>query len=231
MTKLLEEMKPLVDQTIATLENKKFNQDPIGGKLSKTVSVMSAAYKRHGLILEQAILAKVKSISKYDAWDTKSFFVSNTVSREVTIMLEEIYKNNKYSNLNFEYKDESHSKKKKPHLQVDLLVYNKSSKTLNSYEIKRGNGRHDAGKQRGILRDLLCTESLLKSYGEYYGYEVKKHKSYIIFYYGTGTVGTADKWFKLTGSDLDTHFKHEIYEEIEQVNKYYKNQLFSMLSQ
>ena len=64
MNELLKKMKPLVDETIDKLDNKKFKKDPIGGKLSKTVSVMSAAYKRHGLILEKTILEKMKSYSK-----------------------------------------------------------------------------------------------------------------------------------------------------------------------
>ena len=49
-------------------------------------------------------------------------------------------------------------------LQVDIVVYDNLDRSLRTYEVKRGNGEHDAGKVRSIMRDLICTHVLLKSY-------------------------------------------------------------------
>ncbi len=56
MSKLIENISPIVEQTVARLKVKKFKKDPIAGEhFSKIVSLMSSAYKRHGFILEKAI--------------------------------------------------------------------------------------------------------------------------------------------------------------------------------
>ena len=75
MTDLLEKMKPLIKLTIERLDKKKFNPDPIGQKLTKTVSVISSAYKRHGFIIEQALLAHMQSNNNYDCWEERKFYV------------------------------------------------------------------------------------------------------------------------------------------------------------
>lgn len=218
-------MKPLVDQTIEKLDKKEFKQDPIGQKLTKTVSIISSAYKRHGFIIEQALLAHMKSNPNLECWEEKKFYIPNPVSHAVTSQLEDI---EKLFEIHHEYIDLDKILEKKPKkIQVDLLVYNKKLKTLNSYEIKRGNGRHDAGKQKAILRDLLHNRALLKSYGKKRGFEIEKVKSWIYFHYGIGTIGKeGDKIFKISGREIDDHFGFSIYDEIEEINRYFSKKLF-----
>ena len=112
-------------------------------------------------------------------------------------------------------------------LQVDTIVYDKRNQSLNAYEIKRGNVLHDAGKRRSILRDLLCVEVLLKSYGESKGYNVKASRSHIIFYYGKCSV---KKPFSIINTELDEHFNFPIFEEVEKVNDYFRQRLFNLLT-
>jgi hypothetical protein len=57
MPTLVELLEPVIDATIQRLNNKVFLPDPIAGPhFSRIVSVMSSAYKRHGYIIERAIL-------------------------------------------------------------------------------------------------------------------------------------------------------------------------------
>jgi hypothetical protein len=59
MSSVLEVMKPEIESTIKRLDLKHFEPDPIAGPhFSKITSVMSSAYKRHGYILERAILER-----------------------------------------------------------------------------------------------------------------------------------------------------------------------------
>jgi len=54
---VLDLLKPEIEKTIKGLDSKNFPPDPIAGPhFSKITSVMSSAYKRHGYILERAIL-------------------------------------------------------------------------------------------------------------------------------------------------------------------------------
>jgi hypothetical protein len=47
---VLELLKPEIEKTIKGLDSKNFEPDPIAGPhFSKITSVMSSAYKRHGL--------------------------------------------------------------------------------------------------------------------------------------------------------------------------------------
>ena len=112
-------------------------------------------------------------------------------------------------------------------MQIDTIVYDKINETLNCYEIKRGNGLHDAGKRRSILRDLLCAQVLLKSYGEKKGLEVVSASSRIIFYYGQCSIR---KPFSLTRDELDEHFNFEVMKHVEDVNEFFRKRLYDLLT-
>ena len=76
MTPLIETLKSDIEQTIEKLKAKKFSPDPIAGEhFSKIVSVMSSAYKRHGFILERAILESVKTHPDYEVWEDRAFSI------------------------------------------------------------------------------------------------------------------------------------------------------------
>jgi len=86
---------------------------------------------------------------------------------------------------------------------------------------------HDAGKRRSILRDLLCTQVLLKSYGQSRGIDVNQARSHIIFYYGDCSI---KKPFCLTRDELDSHFGVPVKHIVEAVNDEFRRRLFDILS-
>ena len=170
---LVETLEPTNDATIQRLNAKHFVPDPIAGAhFSRIVSVMSSAYKRHGFILERAILEQLKRCPHFDVWDDRGFQVPSTADHIVDSAIgdpESIF------GTETGYREGHRT------LQVDVLVYNRNNGELRGYEIKRGSGLHDAGKRRSILRDLLCLQALLKSYGETRGLEVSQARAHIIF--------------------------------------------------
>ena len=107
------------------------------------------------------------------------------------------------------------------------MVFNQETRTLRAYEVKRGFGAHDAGKRRSILRDALCLQLLLKSYGQSKGLQPDSANSYVIFYYGVMSV---PRPFALKGSELDEHFGFPVRGAVEAVNDLFKERLFSILS-
>ena len=74
-------------------------------------------------------------------------------------------------------------------IQIDMIAFDQADRTIRAYEVKRGNGQFDAGKvARSIRRDLLCTQVLLKSYGDVSKVAPIAAESKIIFYYGMRSI-------------------------------------------
>lgn len=93
-------------------------------------------------------------------------------------------------------------------IQIDLMTYDPKSKTISSYEIKRGGGMHDSGKQEKIIEDLYTVRLLLKSYGErIQKLEIKKARSYVISHMGIDLFSPEYRKFEVKGNDLNKHFK------------------------
>jgi hypothetical protein len=73
-----------IEKTIQRLDAKQFTPDPIAGKhFSKIASVMSSAYKRHGYILERAVLEALKLCPHFEVWRDDQFHVPPAVDHIV----------------------------------------------------------------------------------------------------------------------------------------------------
>ncbi|MDC9701724.1 MAG: hypothetical protein PSN37_05840 [Alphaproteobacteria bacterium] len=220
MSLIIEKMSPIIEKTVEKLKKKKFKKDPIAGEhFSKIVSLMGSAYKRHGFILEKAILEQLKTNPDFEVWEDRQFSVSQGADLLVDSAIQDP---TSIISSETNYDENGHR-----FLQVDTIVYDKIKKQISAYEIKRGNGKHDAGKRRQILRDLLCIQVLLKSYGVKKGFEVLSASSIIIFYYGECSIG---KPFSLSKDELDKHFGYPIFNELEKVNEYFRSKLFDLLT-
>jgi hypothetical protein len=195
MGAVLDLLKPEIEKTIVRLDSTSFEPDPIAGRyFSKITSVMSSAYKRHGFILERAILEALRLCPHFEVWRDAAFQVLSAVDHIVDGSIKEPTK--------LIGTDYPCSDGQRP-LQVDAIVFDKNNNTLRAYEVKRGTGLHDSGKRRSMLRDTLCVQVLLKSYGKQRGYDVNAAFSHIIFYYGKCSI---PKPFSVTGAELDQHF-------------------------
>lgn len=205
-------MQPLIEDTVNKLVKKRFDEDPLlPGEYSKIASIVSSAYKRHGFILEQAILYRLSQNKNLVVWEDSKFGVSASAENLVSTFIDR-EGDALDTDLPYLEKPEDHVRT----IQVDLLVYNKSNKSLTSYEIKRGNGTHDAGKKRSMKRDLLIQQTLLKSYGTKQKFDVTKVDSRIIFYYGQCSL---PKPFSLTGDEIDSEFQWSIRDFVEDANR------------
>jgi hypothetical protein len=213
----METVKPVVDKTIFELSRTTFRPDPIGGpRYSRMTSIISSAYKRHGQIIERALIERLKESNRFTVWGEKTFAISAAAHNLAT--------NNASACLKAQLPyGESHRT-----TQVDMLVYDFSDRVLRSYEVKRGNGDFDAGKQRSILNDLLAQQVLLKSYGEQRGLSISSAEAKIIFYYGRRSIKAP---FSLIGAELDAHFKFDVYGPVELVNDYFRERLYGLLAQ
>ena len=116
--------------------------------------MVSSAYKRHSKILEAAIFERLRDNNRLSVWTDPAFKVSAAAEALVdSSPRPDCFR------AQLPYGDTKRT------VQVDIVVYDNLQRSLRAYEVKRGNGEHDAGKVRSIMRDLICTHVLLKSYG------------------------------------------------------------------
>ena len=143
-----------IEGTIQRLEAKTFLADPIAGPhFSKITSVMSSAYKRHGSILERALLEALEEVPALRGVERRAIPRPRTVDHMVN---GSIAHGAKLIGTDYPYSEGERT------LQVDVIVFDKNTGILRAYEIKRGFGMHDSGKQRSMLRDTLGRSSALE---------------------------------------------------------------------
>jgi len=212
----MDRVAPVVDETIRTLSNVRFVEDPIAGtKYSRATSIISSAYKRHGRILEVALRESLRESNRHSVWNDDKFRVSreadalaNTQDLESCLATTLSYGNSVRT------------------LQIDMIAFDSAGQFIRAYEIKRGNGQFDAGKIRSITRDLKCVQVLLRSYGELCKYKPVAAESKIIFYYGVRSI---PRPWSLVGNELDEHFGFPVRERIEEANDYFRRKLHDLL--
>jgi hypothetical protein len=211
-----ERVKPLVDETVRRLAIKAFRNDPIaGGRYARATSIVSSAYKRHGKILEAAIFERLRDNNRLSVWTDPAYAVSGAADALVGSSTRADC-----------FKSQLPYGEAKRTLQIDMVVYDNLNRSLRTYEVKRGNGEHDAGKVRSLMRDLICTHVLLKSYGDNRGHNVDLAEAKIIYYYGVRSIPAP---LSLVRDELDEHFEYPVVEAIEQVNAYFRDRLHELL--
>lgn len=220
---ILDLLRPQVDATVQALSQVEFRVDPIAGTLfSRMTSVLSSAYKRHGAIIERAIVECLNQSDRYTVWNVDRFGVQQQATTTVAAA-----GNNHQSlaNTHLPYVGDHAGDSQ---LQIDAVVFDHQTGIVSSYEIKRGNGQFDAGKQRSMKRDALLSKVLLRDHCVQRGHEATASRAFIIFYYGIRSIPAP---LGLTGQELDDHFELPVWEEVETVNAYYRSRLFEIISQ
>ena len=97
-----------------------------------------------------------------------------------------------------------------------------------AYDIKRGFGKHDAGKTISLKRALISTHILLRNYGKTKSITVKSEncEAKLICYYGEKTLPSP---LSIDKDEIDKHFKVSILKDIESINQYYKEKLNELI--
>lgn len=217
LEEFFERVRPAVDDAIRKLATAEFREDPIAGrKYSRATSIVSSAYKRHGAILQRALLERLKDCPRLRVWTEDEFKLSHESLRQVRIAerLESLL------DTRLPYGDRERI------VRADVLVFDEEVRTLKAYNVKRGNGSYDAGKKRTIHEELVRTQMVLGDYGRKLGLPVESEKAHIIFYYGLMSLPPP---LAISGDVLDGHFRFPVREAIEIVNGYFVSQLMRLI--
>lgn len=217
MPDFMERVAPIVDKTISALARTKFVEDPIAGpRYSRATSIVSSAYKRHGKILEAALRESLRDSNRHKVWQENVFRVSRAADALVKAQDEEACRQSALP-----YGESLRT------IQVDMIAFDNADNTIRAYEVKRGNGQFDAGKIRSIKQDLLCTQVLLKSYGECANLAPVAAEAKIIFYFGVRSI---PRPWSLVREELDGHFGYPVTEKVEQANNYFRTKLYELIN-
>jgi hypothetical protein len=210
---LVETLSVEIDETIQRLVAKASTSakpDPVvADKFTRISGLVSSAYKRHGLILERAILERLKQCPWFLVWNKKDFRVSAESLAD------------KSGRSIAKYGEAARS------LQIDAFVYDINAKSLKAYEVKRGFAYFDSGKRQSIKEELKAIQVLLKSYGHHQNLDVQSWSSHVIFWYGKLSIKEPHG---IRGRDSDDHFKWPVFDAIEQVNLMFKHRLDAALT-
>jgi hypothetical protein len=219
-----QELLESIEASVNGLSNVKFTPDPLlPGQYSKITSIVSSAQKRHGSILEQSILARLQQNTNLTAWSEPKFSVSKSAETLISTYGSDP---SKASSTSMPYPNCDADIARA--MQVDLIVYDKTNKSLVSYEIKRGNGMHDSKSKASMLKNLLTQQILLKSYGKTKGFdEVQTVDSKVIFYYGKCSL---DAQYSITSEDLDTHFNFEVKIFVEEITELFRSKIVKIVN-
>jgi hypothetical protein len=220
---ILDLLRPQVDATIASLAAVEFRPDPISGALfSRMVSVLSSAYKRHGAIIENAIVQCLNQSDRYEVWRVDRFGVQQQATTTVAA-----------AGTNPQTLDNTHlpyvgDHMGDSHLQIDAVVFDHDTGIVSAYEIKRGNGAFDSSKLRSMKRDALIAKILLREHCIARGFNATDSRAFIVFYYGIRSIPAP---MGIIGQELDAHFGIPVWDEVELVNAYFRSRLFEIISQ
>ena len=224
MASILNILRPEVDATVASLAATEFKIDPIAGRRYSLIpAVIGSAQKRHGTLIEKAIVAAVDASPNYSAWRLPEFCISNDAIG-IVARVNNVKKTPDWLDILEQTLAYGNVAKT---VQIDLMAYNRETKFLCALEIKRGYSHHDAGKKKAILKDTLCIHMLLRSYGERIdGLNVRRAESKICNFYKNREF--ADQ-IMLDKDELDDYFGADILRPVEEVNHYFRQQIHEML--
>lgn len=213
----VERLTPLVDDTIEKLGDASFREDPIAGKkYSRATSIMSSAYKRHGQILDHALLERLKDCSRLRVWAEPDFRLSYESLQE----LQSGKSSSQLMRTQLPYGDKERS------ISFDLVVYDRDKLDLRCYNVKRGNGAYDGGKRKIIQAELTRAHMLLTDYGRAVGISARNSHAHVVFYYGV--MSLPSPW-SIAGNELDAHFDFPVHAAIEAVNRYFIDRLHRLV--
>lgn len=212
-----DRIRALVDKKILSLSVAKFTPDPVLGSHSLVASLYSSVPKRHGEIIENAIADALLESGEYLVLTKVRYVVPHAADQVYGAqhMTSSMQTRLPYGDIGGRA------------LMLDMIAYHRPTRRIGAYEIKRGNGPHDAGKVRSLTRDVVAIQTTLASFGEGRGLVIDQPISRVIFYYGAR--GSMPKQLSLNGSELDGHFDCRVRENVEIATAYYRARWIEML--
>lgn len=205
-----------IDTVISTVADRPFKPDPILGALSGLHSCLGSLIKRDGAIIEASLAEALDRSGYYRTWRGLPLVVSPEADRLAEHHSMPVC-------LGTELPPSSLPGRT---IVLDLVALDLRTGIVTAYEIKRGNGPLDSGKQRQVLRDTLCAGMLVRSRVASLGFHTVRGEGRCIFVYGCRSLPPQ---IALVGDELDEHFGVSVTPYIEAASSYFRAQIEARL--
>lgn len=199
-------LRTLVDRQLDRLSRARFCPDPVLGANAFLASVLQSVVKRHGPLIEAAIIEVLAASGEYQLWNNVEYVVSAAADQFVRTSSPADCQN---AALPYGASGKI--------LRLDLIAYHCAHRRLGVYEIKRANGNHDAGKLRSLRPEIYAVQTTIASYGQTRGLIVDQAVSRVICYYGKRSL--PPPW-SLINSELDDHFGCRVRSVVDEMTAY-----------
>jgi hypothetical protein len=213
----IPEMDPLLKaatEAVANAVNTKFPLDGLlGPELSRLISVCASVVKRHGLLLERAIIDALEK--------SERFQVLHNPVVPITAAADSLVASNPPETLaRVALRYDAPTVRSVTH---DLVVIDTHCAWAGAYQVKRGGGDMGPRLRRPLERDLAATRLLLRSYLRDLGYT-----SIDIVTTGAidwlGSAGLPEH-LSIAGTELDAHFGVPVTPTIERMTAHLRAEL------
>jgi hypothetical protein len=185
-------LRQLVDAQLDRLARVHFRPDPVLGSNAFLASFLQSAVKRHGPLIEAAITEALERSGDYQ--------IARNVRYVLPAAAEHFARSSTPDDCRGALLPYGASGKV---LRVDLIAFQRSTKRLGAYEIKRANGTHDAGKLRSLRPEIYGVQATLAGYGRAHGMLAGEAVSRVICYYGKRSL---PRPWSIVDAELDQHF-------------------------
>jgi hypothetical protein len=213
---LLERIAPYCSEAIKIICQKTFDPNPLlTAEQTRLAGLINSATLRHGILIEKTILECLKDREDLIVWCEPHFRLSHgdtNYHKAATI------EGAALASLPYGDGDAQHRT-----VQVDLIVFDRSSGVIRAYEIKRKNEDNISAQNLQIVR------SLLMSYAETVRQlKPTRAEAWTISYYGEPS-HKGGTW-RLTRADLNEHFGCPIRESVDSATATYRADLQAILT-
>lgn len=109
----------------------------------------------------------------------------------------------------------------------DIIVVDHRTGRAAVYEVKRGAGHADAGKQRSTIRDLVAVRMQLAAWVRQQGFQSNESIARVVYVYGSAEIYRTDPRLALFRPDFDAHFGIEVNADLEEARTMFRDLLLA----
>lgn len=206
-----------IAQTAAAVLNLQASVDPLlGAEFSALHSRLGSALKRDGHILADVLTETLDRSPFITLWSRPRIMVSQHADMLAGAGYDAC------ENVDLPLRDNLG----RPVCPDIVLVDHRTGRAA-AYEVKRGAGHADAGKQRSTIRDLLAVRMQLAAWVRRQGYQSDHTVARVVYVYGTPELHRIDPRLALFRRDFDVHFGIDVNAVLEETRALFRDLLLA----
>lgn len=201
------------DAVAAAVSTKFALDEVLGPELSRLISVSASVVKRHGILLEKAVVEALRASGRFEVLHNPTIPITPAADSLVTSNTAE-----ELARLSLRY-DQPAGRS----VNQDLVVIDVATGWAGAYSLKRGGGDMGPRLRRPLERDVAAVRILLRSYLRDQGYAtIDTVTSACIDWFGAAGL---PPHLTVQGPDVDVHFGVPVIATVERMTSHLRDEL------